>query len=752
MTPTPPAQPMRARLALLLFAATAAFLALAATKMMFSAFMFYDDEGYVLTSLRNFAEHGGLYREVYSQYGPFPYVLYSLFHALGLPLTHTVGRTLTLIAWTGTALACAALVGRATASLAARLAVLAGVSIYLWIMASEPTHPGGLIAVMTAVLAWLGYRWIDADRPRSWAVLVGAGVGVLLLTKINIGVFAAFSTVAWFGLHHANNTVRRWAPALLVVAVAALPFALMRPLLGTPWVQAYALMFAGSGIAAIGAASLGASPRIGWRALGTGVLSALAVALVVLGVIWARGTTPRDLLEGVLLGPLKHPSHFSLVFPWPAGTRFAACFSPAVFVGAWWLRRRSWKGLDSLIAGLRLAAALALVVPLVRFPEVSPDNLVLAFAAPCLWLFLWPLSTESPSSLAARRWVGLLFLGQCLHAFPVPGSQIAWGTVLALPLAALGAWPAARLLAGRFSPAAIRSRYARLTLEIAVAIFAFTMVWRLAQVGARRDVGRDLDLPGAECVRLPENATALFQILALNAAAHGDVLFSEPGMFSLNLWSGLPTPTLINVTHWFSLLDDTQQGAIVRALAAHPRACVIIQREHINFLISRGLRPGGPLHDYLAANFSPVFTLDDFEFSVRRDRPVVPLQLAEVFERAAFPSKNSEDASRDTLLKFNLLLPANATVASIEVVPMSRPDLVPLVLRSPDTRVELTPLNLRGEAIGPNQASAWPFAAPRPTLVSIYFDRHNRHFPIAATLLVLRDSAGAQIALVRMRP
>jgi hypothetical protein len=752
MTPTPPAQSIKARLALLLFIATAAFLALAATKTMFSAFMFYDDEGYVLISLRNFAAHGGLYREVYSQYGPFPYVLYSLFHALGLPLTHTVGRTITLIAWTGTALACAALVGRATASLAARLAVLAGVFIYLWIMASEPTHPGGLIVVLTAVLAWLGYRWIDADRVRSWAMLVGAGVAVLLLTKINIGVFAAFSTVAWFGLHHENNTMRRWAPALLIVVVVALPYALMRPLLGTPWVQTYALMFAGSGVAAMGAASLGATARIGWRALGAGILSALTVALVVLGVILVRGTTPHDLLDGVLLGPLKHPSHFSLVFPWPTGTRFAAFFSPALFAGAWWLRRRGWKGLNSLVAGLRLAAALALVVPLVRFPEISPDNVVLAFAAPCLWLFLWPLSNENGSALAARRWVGLLFFGQCLHAFPVPGSQIAWGTVLALPLAALGAWPAARLLADRFVPSATCSRYIRLTLEIAVAVFAFTMVWRLDQVGARHDEGRDLELPGAERVRLPENATALFQILSLNAAAHGDILFSEPGMFSLNLWSGLPTPTLINVTHWFSLLDDTQQGAIVRALAAHPRACVIIQREHLNFLAARGLRPSGPLHDYLAANFSPVFTLDNFEFCVRRGRLVVPLQLAEVFERAATPSKNSVDTSRDTLLKFNLLLPANVPVASIEVVPMSRPDLVPLVLRGPSARVELTPLNLRGEAIAPSQTSAWPFTAPRPTLVSIYFDRHNRHFPIAGTLLVLRDAAGAQIALVRLRP
>ncbi len=752
MTPPPSRQPLNVRLGALLFVATAAFLALAATKTMFSAFMFYDDEGYVLVSLRNFAEHGGLYRDVYSQYGPLPYALYALLHALGLPLTHTVGRTITLIAWTGTALACAALVGRATASLAARLVVLAATFIYLWIMASEPTHPGGLIVVATAVLAWLGHRWIAEDRARAWAMLVGIGVGTLLLTKINIGVFAAFSAIAWLGLYHENPNVRRWAPALLIITVAVLPFALMRPLLGTPWVQTYALMFAGSGIAAMGAASLGTTARVGWRALGTGALAALAVALVVLGVIIARGSTPQDILEGVLLGPLRHPSHFSLAFPWAAGTRVVALASPVLFAAAWFLRRRGWSALDPLIAAVRLGAALALVIPLARFPWSSPDNLVLAFAAPCLWLFLWPLPNESAPLLAARRWVGLLFLGQCLHSFPVPGSQIAWGTVLAIPIAALGAWPAARFLADRFSQPGTRARVARLALELTVAAFAFILAWRMAGVGDRRKEGRDLELPGAERIRLPENATSLFQILTFNAAAHGDVLFSEPGMFSLNLWSGLPTPTLVNVTHWFSLIDEGRQQAIIRSLDTHPRACVVIQREHINFLIKRGLRPSGPLHDYLAKNFAPAFTLDDFEFSVRRDRAITAFQIAEVFERRPDAPGNSSTPAGDTLIRFNLLLPPATVVAGIEVVTMSRPDLLPLVLRSPDARVELTPLNLRNEPIGPAASAAWPFKAARPTAVSLYFDRHARRFPAAATLLVLRDAAGEQIALVRFRP
>ena len=37
--------------------------------------MAYDDEGYVLVSLKNYSAHGGLYASVYSQYGPFFYLL-----------------------------------------------------------------------------------------------------------------------------------------------------------------------------------------------------------------------------------------------------------------------------------------------------------------------------------------------------------------------------------------------------------------------------------------------------------------------------------------------------------------------------------------------------------------------------------------------------------------------------------------------------------------------------------------------------
>ena len=742
---------MKQRLPHLAFAAAAALLTCAAAMMMFSVFMFYDDEGYVLVTLRNFAEHGKLYREVYSQYGPFLYVFYYALHELGLPLTHTAGRLVTLLAWSGTAVACALLVGRATRNLAAQLAVLAGVFVYLWIMPNEPTHPGGLIAVSTALLAWLGYRWIDLENPRALARLFGAGIAVLVLTKINIGAFAACSALAWFALHHTSQGLRRLAPGLLAVGIALLPFALMRALLGTEWVQTYALLIAASGLGAVGAVALGASPRLGWRDLGAGVVAALGVCAVVLAVIFSRGTSPADLLEGVLLGPLRHPASFSLQFPWPPGTRAIAVLSPALFAAAWWLRCRAWAPLDGVIAGLRLALAAGLAFNLARFPAASPDHPVLIYAAPSLWLFLWPIAGERPALVAARAWVGLLFLGQTLHAFPVPGSQIAWGTLLALPLAALSAWPAAAWFATRFALAPTYLRRLRFALALGVVGFAAHTSWEMVKVGKRYSDGAHLDLPGAERLSLPESAVGLFQTLVLNAVVHSDMVFSEPGMFSFNLWTGHPTPTLANVTHWFSLLDGPRQQAIIRQLDAHPRASVIVQRVHMQFLQRRGLTPAGPLHDYLAANFESAFTLDDFEFHVRKGRTIAPLMLAELFERTPTATAGTA-APGDTLLKFNVLLPPGSSIATIDVVSTARPDLPALTLRADLAQAELTPINLRGEATRSSAFSTWPLRPAGPTTIALYFDRHSHKLPLPATLLILRDAAGAPLALARLRP
>jgi hypothetical protein len=748
----------KTRLPLLLLLVVAAALTAAAGLMLFSTFKYYDDEGYVLLSLRNFVEHGHLYGGVYTQYGPFPYVLAYALHQLGLPLAHTAGRLLTLAYWGAAATLAAWLVGRTTRHTVAMLAVLSAVFVYLWVMTSEPGHPGGLIALITALMAVLGCRALVAGNWSAWAGVAGAGCAALLLTKVNIGGLAALSTLSLLLLHPRHERWRRATFWLITGGLALLPFLLMRPLLNTPWVQTYAAVFALAAIPVAGTLSLATGfPGEGrpWR---TAALAGGGVALAVLGVILARGTSPAELWQGVVLGPLQHPGHFNLVFPWPpsAGVVIAVAvgslglFLVALAVVCFAPSRRG--GVDSVVAGLRLLAATGLALAIGQFPAMSPDHLVFAYSVPCLWFFLWPLTGEEPAAILARSWLGLLFLGQWLHAFPVPGSQVAWGTFLAIPLGAIGAAQAAAWLGDRHRAVltVARTRVLRFGVTLVLAVMAVVPAARLGEIGRSYFYNRALDLPGAGALRLPDNSTSLYQLLAVNAGAHSDLLFSLPGMYSFNLWTGLPTPTLANVTHWFSLLDAPRQQAIIQALEQHPRACVIVQTDHLDFLRDRHLAPAGPLYDYVMGQFETAFEIDGFQFRVHRGRHVAPLLTAEVFvPRVARPARGARD---DTLVKFLLVLPAGRAVGSVEIATMEERGGPTLRLDRSNARLEFTPVDLTGSARGPTVAGAFPFQPSGPVEVALYFDRGGRGFSVARTFLVVRDLAGAELALVRLRP
>jgi hypothetical protein len=64
------------------FAALTAALGLAGAWLLFTTFRTYDDEGYVLFALANFSRDGGLYTQVYSQYGPCFFLFADLTHRL----------------------------------------------------------------------------------------------------------------------------------------------------------------------------------------------------------------------------------------------------------------------------------------------------------------------------------------------------------------------------------------------------------------------------------------------------------------------------------------------------------------------------------------------------------------------------------------------------------------------------------------------------------------------------------------------
>jgi NADPH-dependent curcumin reductase CurA len=73
---------MMARLRIPALVALAGMLTFTGWLLMGTNFMIHDDEGYVLIGLRDFSQHGGLYDQVFTQYGPALFLYYDLLHRL----------------------------------------------------------------------------------------------------------------------------------------------------------------------------------------------------------------------------------------------------------------------------------------------------------------------------------------------------------------------------------------------------------------------------------------------------------------------------------------------------------------------------------------------------------------------------------------------------------------------------------------------------------------------------------------------
>ena len=718
------------------FAALAAALGFAGALHLFTTFRTYDDEGYVLFSLANFSRDGGLYTQVYSQYGPFFFLFADLTHRLlGFEFTTTAARVITLFHWLGAAVLCGHLVWRHLRSAGWALFALAVTFGQLWQMTLEPLHPGGFIAFAVALAAWAGAECIARDRPRDLALVAGLIGAALVLTKINVGALFIAGAGAWLLLHSASPRLARLGPWLAALALAALPWALMRPLLAEAWVVTFAVVVS---TAAIGVVLAARPARETWFPPTAWVWcfgSGLAGLLLVVVATALRGTSPAELLEGVLLAPLRHPGVYSFAIRWRIGVvPFALLsFALCLFLTTGGRRTRPWFA-PTLATARLVLVAFASAAWLGLIP-LSSLGLVLSYGLSCAWLLVIPLFDDLYALRTARlrTWLALLAVTQSLHAYPVGGSQIGWGTFLWAPLLAFAAADAVFALAPRLGAVVTR---AALLVPVVLAALLLRLGWT-----QWRD-STPLALPGAESLRLEPPLAAELRTLSFNAVAHCDQLFSLPGLFSFNLWTGLPAPTHANVTHWFNLLGPAQQAALIAQLEAHPRAGVIVERDVLALIQSAGIAVRGPLHAYITAHFAPAFGVGSHEFWVRRDRTVAPLGTAQYRQRAA--TVTTGERAR---LEFCLAQPG-ARPARIEWI---QSGVVRATLTPQNSRAELTPLRIDGAATAAF-SPGWTAPLPPIARLVLFTDLPEALSPpTRGTLFRVRDATGALLTEAILR-
>ena len=710
--------------------ALGALLAVTGYQLLFSTFMIYDDEGYVLLSLQNFSNHGGLYDRIFTQYGPFPYLLYDALHRLlGFEYGNTSGRWITLVNWLGTAIACGAIVGRTTRSLLLGAFSLVATFVYLWVMIHEPIHPGGLISCVIAMATWLGVEAWRSDRIQLFVLSVGVAAAVLIFTKINVGVFFLGASVTWLALSTASPAAARGLAWAAAIGAALLPLGLMQAFMDAPWARMFALIFTAGSIGTLLAGRAVALPAIRLQHWNRFAFAFIGTGLLISGVTLLRGTSVEGLISGILLDPLKHPGVYFFAVQWKDGSGLLALAS--VTFAAW----SAWTGAWKTPRWIRVVAGLRLIVVLLCL--CSPLGLIpttfaawgLSYGVSLAWLFVVPLQQDNRSA-SARAWVALVFVFQALHVYPVAGSQLNWGTYLWVPLMAMGLHDAQPVVCG-WIPAA--RKWLPHVAAVGVAGVTLFMAGRLFRIGhAQYSTGLPLNLQGAEDLRLVNDLAYTLRIADENLRAHGDLLFSFPGLYSANLWTGLPTPSLNNATHWFSLLSAPAQQEIIDRLIATPRALVLVQRDLLDFLKKDGFSTGGPLHAWLMAHFAKSLAFGGYEIWVRKDRSIAGYSLAHTGKK--LPGGIDQ-------LTLTLQRPA-APIARFELCSIERPRDALVVFDGKNSSVLVTPCSPDGQARTATERATFPLTLEGPSTMTVQFSGINVSAKLEHLLLVARDPEG----------
>jgi hypothetical protein len=428
----------------LLWAAALALVAASATYalyQLFSSFRFYDDEGYLLLAVRYLLRGHRLYDEVSTPYGPFYFAYEYLLHAvLGIPLTHTATRWITLAHWLAVALLCALVVRRITGSTLWALVAYAASTLALRMLANEPGHPQELCALLVVAIPLVvrDERW-SAQPGRL--IALGVLSGLAAQVKVNVGLYCLAACATLLVRDAPRSALRTGLAALVAISAAIAPLLVMRSSLATPGCAAYAVV-ASIGIAAATIAVLGRSGGTrpvwrtgGWFAVGFAVASFASFAFVM-----ARGSTIGGFVDALVVYARSHMDYPSMCprrhlahLPLAAGSCALA------LLAAWGLQRgRFVEGI------LVVAKAGFAVVALTNLPRLGPTQATLLALAPWTWLWaMAPATTpESRDRTAVRGAVALLAAWQVLLPYPVAGTQVAMG-VFSVPSTPSRGWATA---------------------------------------------------------------------------------------------------------------------------------------------------------------------------------------------------------------------------------------------------------------------------------------------------------------------
>ncbi len=252
-----------------------------------------------MITVKYFIEGYPLYDDVYTQYGPAFYLIKGLFHPLG-SISHNEGRLFSIAVWLGTVLLVSLFTYRVTRSIAlSALAHLLSL-VMLGVITKEPGHPQEICGFILALAAVL-------STTKRGLPVVGLLAGVLILIKINVGLFFLLAICLLF------PGKIRLVPLMISLPLPAL---IMRHHLITAWGLQYCLVATVSTIGAFIVMLRHADlPRftIGQARIASGAFAVTVTTIC--GTTLLLGTSLRGLIYGVVLEPLSLAAKAPLALP-----------------------------------------------------------------------------------------------------------------------------------------------------------------------------------------------------------------------------------------------------------------------------------------------------------------------------------------------------------------------------------------------------------------------------------------------------
>ncbi len=555
----------------------------------FNSFGAWDDEGTLLSALKLFAHHGGLYTHVSSPFGPVYFEAFSAVFSW-LPLNLDVGRLTTLAVTLLTSLGFGVAIKMMTRSLIAGIATQAGTFMVLILsFAGESMHPSLMVSFLFAV-ALIALALVARGQRSTGCMLLGATLAGLVLTIVNVGAFAAIAFL-FTGLALAQPLrqlrLPRAAAAALFIVTPFLVVLVSGGQLTDSWIAKYALIVtisaAGIVVVTLDRDLQGlVHGRDAYRfLLGGGVMGLLVIVIALI-----TGTQPLDLIRGLVPNPtLFGKFTVPLAQSWWTEAWALVCLGGAVL----YRRHRNRNSPPSLLdVWAHVAVGFLILYVALQQGTVYPGGLLFpasfTMALPLLFFAAIPPVGATDSERLARVGVVALALVESFVAYPVAGSQIRWSTVLVVPVGVLCFHDGIHEL---HPDAAVMRRIGHHAVSslLAVVVVVGGLVWLasfwhgdLAIDSREYHANTPLRLPGSHLIRIPYSQAATLSTLTQAIRMQCSTFVAVPEMNSFYFWTGESPPTDDWLNSWFYLAGARLQTQVVHRIEGQDRSrfCVLV--------------------------------------------------------------------------------------------------------------------------------------------------------------------------------